>query len=100
MIVAEVSNTDSALTKQGFANDTSGLNVTIDAPGDATALTPTQATPGFHDALLKALSSNSLHTSQKKGIDKDHQFESQQIESFKVSSLVVFSGHDFRYRKR
>ena len=50
-----------ALVKQGFANDTSGLHVTIYAPGDATALTPTQATARFCDTLVKALSSNSLH---------------------------------------
>lgn len=49
------------MVKQGFANDTGGLDVTIDAPGDATALTPTQTTARFGDALLKTLSSNSLH---------------------------------------
>lgn len=50
----------SALAEQGFADDTSGLDVTIYAPGDATAFTPTQTTPRFGDALLKALSSNRL----------------------------------------
>lgn len=68
MVVDESQNTDSALAKQGFANDTGGLNVAFDTPGDATAFAPTQATSGFRDALLKALSSNSLHKSQKKEI--------------------------------
>lgn len=54
-----------SLVKQRFANNTSCLNVTIYAPGDATALAPTQTTAWFRDALLKALSSNSLHGSCK-----------------------------------
>lgn len=69
-----VSNTDLALAKQGFANDAGGLDVAFNAPGDATALAPTQAAPGFRDALLKALPSNSLHKSQKKEIHMDGQF--------------------------
>lgn len=53
------------LVKQGSSNDSSGLDVTINTPRDATALAPTQTTPRFRDALVEALSSNSLHPSYK-----------------------------------
>lgn len=50
----------SALVKEGSTNYTSGLNIPLHAPGDATGLTPAQATTGFSDAFLKALASYSL----------------------------------------
>ncbi|XP_019173872.1 PREDICTED: uncharacterized protein LOC109169444 [Ipomoea nil] len=48
------------LAEESFADDTGGFNISINAPGDATALAPAQATPRLGDALVKAFLSHSL----------------------------------------
>ena len=52
-------------TKESSSNDTSGLNVAIHTPRDATTLTPAHARPWFCNTLVKALCAYCLHEKRK-----------------------------------